>query len=329
MGSRRDVPPLILCLLCDFNPSTLRGVRAVVETRERKGALTHFATTRWSLIRNGGAPGARSDANEGLAQLCQIYWRPIFTFIYRRGYSAPDAQDLTQDFFLVILEGTLLQSADPTRGRFRSLLIKSLKNFLIDARVKRRTQKRGGDLQFVSWEKWMADAPCQLSISLLMLETSPAEALFDLSWAAAIAEERAATAADGIRKQGRRARLRSSEPLSHGGARGYAYRDLSVALGVPEPSVEEFYSITFARGIPRAFCGKRWRKPSKSRRTWMMRSAICVQLFQPEGEAGHGNCFPYRPSVFDSRRAQVMENATQGRVLANGLCFELPSPRRP
>jgi len=213
-------------------------VRAVAESPKRNVALTHFATTRWSLIRNGGAAGARSDGNEGLAQLCQIYWRPIFTFIYRRGYSAQDAQDLTQDFFLVILEGTILQSADPTRGRFRSLLIRSLKNFLIDAQVKRRTQKRGGDLQFVSWEKWMAEAPGQISISPQALATSPSEALFDWSWAAAIAEEALRRLRMECESKGRR---RVYEVLN-----GYlttergeiSYQALSVELGLPEPSVK-------------------------------------------------------------------------------------------
>ena len=213
-------------------------MRAVVETPERKDALTHFATTRWSLIRDGGAVGARRAGNEGLAQLCQIYWRPIFTFIYRRGYSAPDAQDLTQDFFLVLLEGTLLQSADPARGRFRSLLIKSLKNFLIDARVKRGRRKRGGNLQFVSLEKWMAEASCQLSISAQALETSPAEALFDLSWAATIAEEALRRLRMECESKGRG---RVYEVLNRylTAERGdISYQDLSVALGVPEPSVK-------------------------------------------------------------------------------------------
>ena len=213
-------------------------MRAVAESPKRNDALTHFATTRWSLIRIGGAAGARSDGNEGLAQLCQIYWRPIFTFIYRRGYSAQDAQDLTQDFFLVILEGTILQSADPTRGRFRSLLIRSLKNFLIDAQVKRGTQKRGGDLQFVSWEKWMAEAPGQISISAQAMATSPPEALFDLSWAAAIAEEALRRLRMECESKGRR---RVYEVLN-----GYltvergeiSYQDLSVKLGLPEPSVK-------------------------------------------------------------------------------------------
>jgi RNA polymerase sigma factor (sigma-70 family) len=212
-------------------------VNAVAETSGGEGALTHFATTRWSLIRPGGALGTPSAENAGLTQLCQIYWRPIFTFIYRRGHSAQDAQDLTQDFFLVILEGTLLQSADPKRGRFRALLIKSLKNFLVDAHVKRGTQKRGGGLQFVSWEEWMADAPSQL-ISVQALETFPDEAVFDRGWAAAIAEEALRRLRVECESKGRR---RVYEVLN-----GYltterediSYQDLSVALGVPEPSVK-------------------------------------------------------------------------------------------
>jgi RNA polymerase sigma factor (sigma-70 family) len=225
----------VLVVQCRFKHAEgVKGVGAL----EREDALTHFATTRWSLIRNGHVAGARSDANEGLAQLCQIYWRPIFTFIYRRGYSALDAQDLTQDFFLVILEGTLLQSADPARGRFRSLLIKSLKNFLIDARVKRRRRKRGGDLQFVSWEKWMADAPCQLSISAHALETSPAEGLFDLSWAAAVAEEALRRLRTECESKGRRRVYEVLNRYLTAERSEISYQDLSVALGVPELSVK-------------------------------------------------------------------------------------------
>src|SRR5207248_9671184 len=62
-------------------------------------------------------------AREALADLCKTYWRPIFAFMCRRGYSVPDAQDLTQDFFLLVLEGNLLERADPSRGRFHSLLL--------------------------------------------------------------------------------------------------------------------------------------------------------------------------------------------------------------
>lgn len=227
---------VILCLFCNFNPSTLKGVKAVAAL-ESEDALTHFVTTRWSLIRNGHISGARTDANADLAQLCQIYWRPIFTFIYRRGYPAPDAQDLTQDFFIMILEGNLIQSADPRRGRFRSLLLTSLKNFLIDAAAKRRRHKRGGGLQFVSWEKWMETAPSQVSIPVAALE-SPAEALFDLGWAAAIAEEALRRLRMECEGKGRRRVFEVLQGYLTSERSDICYENLSGALGVPEPSVK-------------------------------------------------------------------------------------------
>lgn len=205
---------------------------------EGQGALTHFATTRWSLIRNGHVAGAQCDGNEDLARLCHIYWRPIFTFIYRRGYSPQDAQGLTQDFFLVVLEGTLLRSADPAKGRFRSLLIKSLKNFLIDAAGKQKTRKRGGDLQFVSLEKWMAEAPSQLSISAQALESSPAEALFDLSWAAAVAEEALRRLRTECESKGRRRVFEVLQGYLTSERSDISYQDLSQVLGIPEPAVK-------------------------------------------------------------------------------------------
>lgn len=88
----------------------------------------------------------------------------------------------------MVLEGNLLKLADPRRGRFRSLLLKSLKNFLADAAEKRQAEKRGGKLNFVSWEDWMAQAPSQLSIPIRTLESLTPERIFDLRWAATIVE---------------------------------------------------------------------------------------------------------------------------------------------
>jgi len=202
---------------------------------ESPGALTHFVTTRWSLIRQRGAP---SQVDPGLAQLCHIYWRPIFTFIYRRGYSATDAQDLTQDFFLMIMEGNLLQFADPNRGRFRSLLLRSLKNFLIDVAVKSRRHKRGGQVQFVSWEKWMAEAPARLSLPSAKMETSPPEALFDAGWAAAIAGEALRRLRLECESKGRRRVYEVLHPYLTAERAETCHEALSRALGVPEPSVK-------------------------------------------------------------------------------------------
>ena len=143
-----------------------------------------FTTTRWSLILSGpNSKGVEKDARAALAELCRIYWPPILAFVSRRGYSAEDAEHLTQDFFVMILEGDWLQNADPSRGRFRSLLLKSLQNLLNDAADKTHVGKRGGDVSFVSWDAWMAEAPSQLSIPTQMLNSWPEEQLFDVRWA--------------------------------------------------------------------------------------------------------------------------------------------------
>lgn len=158
-------------------------------TPDAAGNTGRFNTTRWSLILSSlDGESGEAKAREALAQLCRIYWRPIFAFICHKGYSVPDAQDLTQDFFVMILKGDLLQRADRERGRFRSLLLKSLQNFLIDAHARTCAQKRGGDLQFVSWDEWTAEAPSRLAIPTTALESWPAERIFDVRWAATVAE---------------------------------------------------------------------------------------------------------------------------------------------
>ena len=63
-----------------------------------------FSTTHWSVVLACADSGVGEEtARKALADLCKIYWRPIFAFICRRGYSVPDAQDLTQDFLLIVL----------------------------------------------------------------------------------------------------------------------------------------------------------------------------------------------------------------------------------
>src|SRR5262252_2045498 len=148
-----------------------------------------FITTRWSMVLScADSEVASGAARDALSELCKTYWRPLFTYICRRGYSAQDAEDLTQDFFTNLLQGPLLQRADPERGRFRSLLLKALQDFLGHAVEKLHARKRGGGVKFVSWDDWMAEAPSQLSISMQALNSWSPEQLFDLRWAATVVE---------------------------------------------------------------------------------------------------------------------------------------------
>jgi RNA polymerase sigma-70 factor (ECF subfamily) len=147
-----------------------------------------FVTTRWSLIVSAANKSEEQKARDALADLCRTYWRPVFSFVYRRGYSPEDAQDLTQDFFVTLLEDNWLRHADRNRGRFRSLLLRSLQNFLINAAEKAHARKRGGDVEFLSWDEWMVHSPSQLLGPEQMIESLPPERLFDLNWAKTVVD---------------------------------------------------------------------------------------------------------------------------------------------
>src|SRR4029077_6836449 len=177
-------------------------------------------------------------AHDALSQLCQIYWRPIFAFICRRGYSVPDAQDLTQDFFVMLLEGHLLQRADPNRGRFRSLLLKALRDFLNDARDKKRARKRGGDVHFIPWDEWMAEFPSQFSVSVQEAETWPPEKIFDVRWAATVVERALSRLGEECERRGRRRIFDVLSRCLAAEREDVSYADFAKTLGVPETSVK-------------------------------------------------------------------------------------------
>jgi RNA polymerase sigma factor (sigma-70 family) len=199
-----------------------------------------FATTRWSVVLSAGDSGGEErTARDALAELCRTYWRPIFSFVCRRGYSAEDAQDLTQDFFVMILGNHWLQRADPNRGRFRSLLLKSLQNFLNNAAEQKHTQKRGGDVEFISWDQWMAEAPSQISISAQALDSLPAERIFDLRWAGTVVEQALRRLREECESKGR---LRLFEALSShliSERTDVSYANLSAALDIAESAVKK------------------------------------------------------------------------------------------
>lgn len=177
-------------------------------------------------------------ARKALTDLCKTYWRPIFAFICRRGYSVPDAQDLTQDFFVTMIEGDLLKRADPSRGRFRSLLLKTLQNFLVDDTIRKRARKRGGDMKFVSWDEWMAEAPSHFSIPAREAETWSAEKIYDVRWAATAAEHALRQLGEECEARGRRRVFDVLSDCLAAERKDVSYPKLAKTLGVSEAAVK-------------------------------------------------------------------------------------------
>ena len=191
-----------------------------------------FATTRWSVVlASAEALGASEGGSAALAELCRIYWRPIFAYICARGRSTADAQDLTQDFFVMVLRGGFLKHADPARGRFRSLLLKSLQNFLVTAHMKQQRQKRGGNVEFVQWDSWMAEAPSRLCVPLHSVEQWPAEKVFDYRWAATVAEQALRRLGGECEAVGRRRVFEALSPHLTADRVEISYPELAAQLG--------------------------------------------------------------------------------------------------
>src|SRR5262245_57134711 len=104
-----------------------------------------FASTRWTVVRQAAdSQTASQHALSALSELCQIYWRPVYVFLRRQGILEHDAQDLTQGFFADLIDSRAYTRADPTKGRFRSFLLGTLKHFVAHTHDRAHAQKRGG-----------------------------------------------------------------------------------------------------------------------------------------------------------------------------------------
>ncbi|HLX61292.1 MAG TPA: sigma-70 family RNA polymerase sigma factor [Planctomycetota bacterium] len=114
---------------------------------------SRFATTRWSVVLAAAGPAGSRRSADALASLCGTYWYPLYAYVRRQCISADDAQDLTQGFFLSLLEKDYLHSVERERGRFRSFLLASLKHFLADQRDRAHAVKRGGGHSIVSLDE--------------------------------------------------------------------------------------------------------------------------------------------------------------------------------
>ena len=102
-----------------------------------------FAATRWSIVLTAGDWRAGTAARRAMGELARQYWFPLYAFLRRQGHTPPAAEDLVQGFFTRLLEKDALGAVDRTKGKFRSFLLASLKNFLANEWHKQHAAKRG------------------------------------------------------------------------------------------------------------------------------------------------------------------------------------------
>lgn len=137
-----------------------------------------FMSTRWSIVVSAGRRSS-PDSRRALESLCETYWLPLYAYARRRVANVEEAQDLTQEFFVRLLEKQVLAEASPERGRFRSFLLTTMKNFLANEWDRSRAVKRGGDRLRLSldWDQG------ESRLGLEPQHDLTAERLFERQWA--------------------------------------------------------------------------------------------------------------------------------------------------
>jgi RNA polymerase sigma factor (sigma-70 family) len=135
-------------------PAVADGAPGSATGQSTQNGAAAFTTTHWSVVL--AAQGESAEAKAALEKLCRTYWWPLYGFVRREGYKPEDAQDLTQAFFARLLERKDLETVRQERGRLRSYLLASIKNFLSKARHREMTVKRGEDRPLVSLEDLLA-----------------------------------------------------------------------------------------------------------------------------------------------------------------------------
>ena len=192
-----------------------------------------FATTHWSVVVAAGDAGS-PQAREALERLCQSYWYPLYAYVRRLGRSPHDAQDLTQEFFLQLLEHSYLARADPRKGRFRSFLLVALNHFLTNAWHRAHALKRGGAFSFLSWEQCAPEERYRTE----PFATENPEHLFEQRWAMTVIEQAVSRLRREFIEAGREQEFDALKVVLTGDRPAVPYAGLAERLGTTEAAVK-------------------------------------------------------------------------------------------
>lgn len=192
-----------------------------------------FASTQWSMVLQ--ARGAGDAARQALAELCSLYWYPLYLFIRRQGFPPDQVEDLTQDFFTQLFEKDFLQAVDRERGRFRAFLLACCRHFLANQRDRAQAQKRGGGRRCLSLDiakaenRYCHEPPCH--------ET--AEKAFERRWALTLLEHTLDQLQEEYRLAGNGLLFDRLKPCLVGAPTATSYHQIAAALTMTEDAVKK------------------------------------------------------------------------------------------
>jgi len=139
----------------------------------------YFPQTEWKYLGNNRNMSEASKI--GLKHFAEQYWIPLHSYLVAKGHSEAAADDIVQGFITdKVMAGRFLQKADQEKGRFRTVLLAALNNYIIDLH---RSQKRDKAHTF-----WSLDDENQAGSDVGDISDSP-EQIYNRTWAQTLVSE--------------------------------------------------------------------------------------------------------------------------------------------
>lgn len=186
-----------------------------------------FGTTLWTVVIAAGDPG-HPDAAAALDRLCRRYWYPVYAYVRRKGRPAAEAEDLTQAFFVRLLERGFPGGVRREGGKFRSYLLRALDHFLVNEWRRDCAVKRGGGMPAFSLDGLEAAERYQLEPA----DDETPESLYDRRWAGTVLETVRTALREEYARQGKAELFAALEPCLVAGEELLPYAELMARLGL-------------------------------------------------------------------------------------------------
>lgn len=192
-----------------------------------------FHTTHWSMILSARDDGAE-DTAAALGDLCQTYWYPAYFFVRRQGHDADEALDLTQGYFLRMMERNYLDDVQPEAGKFRSFLLASLKHFLANERREAAALKRGGAIEWVPLDATGSEGRYHLEPP----DPRTPEQAYERRWAQAVLERARELLGEELEGAGKAREFQLLAPHLSGDETSRSYSEIADELGTSPAAVK-------------------------------------------------------------------------------------------
>jgi RNA polymerase sigma-70 factor (ECF subfamily) len=192
-----------------------------------------FTTTHWSVVlsaRDQDSPQAAA----ALEKLCRTYWYPLYAYVRRQGEQEESAKDLTQEFFALLLQKNRLDQVQREKGRFRSFLLASLKNFLTDEWDKAQAQKRGGGQILLSLDDDTAEDRYRLEPA----DTMTPDKLFEQRWALTLLDQAKTRLKEEYARAGKGGFYERLRVFEGGDPEAPTYAEVAAEFGLTESAVK-------------------------------------------------------------------------------------------